>query len=114
MSVDIQWEILTGGTDGPELAETIRAFIHDRFQKVALPRFIRSVNVHSFDFGDIPPDVEVKDICDPLPDFYEEEDDNDGASNISDDRAQDEEAASSQGLTPATGDRNLESRASEQ
>src|ERR1700712_921673 len=100
MSVDIQWEILTGGTEGSELAETIRAFIHDRFQKVALPRFIRSVNVHSFEFGDAPPDIEVKNICDPLPDFYEEEDD--GASNISDDRAQDEEAASPQGLTLAT------------
>src|ERR1700712_5196208 len=104
MSVDIQWEILTGGTEGSELAETIRAFIHDRFQKVALPRFIRSVNVHSFDFGDAPPDIEVKDICDPLPDFYEDEDDS--ASNVSDDRAQNEELASTPGLSLASGDRN--------
>jgi distribution and morphology protein 12 len=54
-----------------------------------LPRFIRSVKVHSFDFGDVPPVIEVKDICDPHPDFYEEEDeDDDSTTNESDDAAQ--------------------------
>lgn len=75
MSIDINWETLTGGHDGEALAESIRAFIHDRFQTVTLPRMIRSVKVHSFDFGTIPPTVELKDICDPLPDFYEGDDD---------------------------------------
>jgi distribution and morphology protein 12 len=73
MSVDIQWNTLTGGSDGKILAEKVRNFIHERFQQVPLPRFIRSVKVHSFEFGDIPPVIEVKDICDPHPDFYEEE-----------------------------------------
>lgn len=75
MSIDINWETLTGGSDGSSRAEAIRAFIHDRFQQVTLPRFIRSVHVHSFDFGSVPPDIEIKDICDPLPDFYEEDED---------------------------------------
>ena len=75
MSIDINWETLTGGADGSARAETIRAFIHDRFQQVTLPRFIRSVHVHSFDFGSVPPEIEIKDICDPLPDFYEEDED---------------------------------------
>ncbi|KAF9731088.1 Mitochondrial distribution and morphology protein 12 [Paraphaeosphaeria minitans] len=75
MSIDINWEKLTGGSDGSSRAESIRAFIHDRFQQVTLPRFIRSVQVHSFDFGSIPPEIEIKDICDPLPDFYEEDED---------------------------------------
>jgi mitochondrial distribution and morphology protein 12 len=75
MSIDISWEALTGGTDGGARAEAIRAFIHDRFQQVTLPRFIRSVHVHSFDFGSVPPEIEIKDICDPLPDFYEEDED---------------------------------------
>ena len=75
MSIDINWERLTGGPDGSSRAETIRAFIHDRFQQVTLPRFIRSVHVHSFDFGSVPPEIEIKDICDPLPDFYEEDED---------------------------------------
>ncbi|KAH7138546.1 hypothetical protein B0J11DRAFT_546286 [Dendryphion nanum] len=75
MSIDINWDTLTAGADGIARAETIRAFIHDKFQQVTLPRFIRSVKVHSFDFGSVPPDIEIKDICDPLPDFYEEDED---------------------------------------
>jgi distribution and morphology protein 12 len=75
MSIDINWETLTGGPEGSARAEAIRVFIHDRFQQVTLPRFIRSVHVHSFDFGSIPPQIEIKDICDPLPDFYEEDED---------------------------------------
>jgi len=75
MSIDINWDTLTGGSDGIARAETIRAFIHDRFQQVTLPRFIRSVHVHSFDFGSASPEIEIKDICDPLPDFYEEDED---------------------------------------
>jgi hypothetical protein len=71
MSIDINWDTLTGGADGTARAETIRAFIHDKFQQVTLPRFIRSVHVHSFDFGSASPEIEIKDICDPLPDFYE-------------------------------------------
>ncbi|KAF4550575.1 MMM1-like protein [Elsinoe fawcettii] len=78
MSINIDWETLTGGSDGAALAENIRAFVHDRFQKVALPRMIRSVQVHSFEFGSIPPTIEVKDVCDPLPDFYEDDEDDTG------------------------------------
>ncbi|KAF1946821.1 hypothetical protein EJ02DRAFT_197640 [Clathrospora elynae] len=75
MSIDINWDTITGGAEGSARAESIRAFIHDRFQQVTLPRFIRSVHVHSFDFGSVPPEIEIKDICDPLPDFYEEDED---------------------------------------
>ncbi|KAI0882263.1 uncharacterized protein GGS22DRAFT_49746 [Annulohypoxylon maeteangense] len=72
MSIDLNWETLTGGPDGAALAERIRDFIHVKFQSVPLPRFIKSVTVHDFAFGTIPPSVVLKDICDPLPDFYEE------------------------------------------
>ncbi|KAK1245721.1 hypothetical protein MKX07_004790 [Trichoderma sp. CBMAI-0711] len=77
MSIDLNWETLTTGPDGEALAESIRTFIHTKFQTVQLPRFIRSVNVHGFDFGTIPPELELKDITDPLPDFYEQDDDDD-------------------------------------
>ncbi|KAG6115447.1 hypothetical protein E4U13_002738 [Claviceps humidiphila] len=73
MSIDLNWETLTSGPDGDALAERIRSFIHDKFQTVPLPRFIRSVNVHGFDFGSTPPELDLKDITDPLPDFYDEE-----------------------------------------
>ena len=75
MSIDIDWETLTTGPEGQELAESIRDFVHDKFQQVELPRFIRSVQVHSFDFGDESPVVELKDICDPLSEFYENDED---------------------------------------
>lgn len=78
MSIDIDWKNLTTGPDGLALAETIRGFIHDKFQQVELPRFIRSVQVHSIEFGKEAPSVELKDVCDPLPDFYED-DDEDGS-----------------------------------
>ncbi|TQS34990.1 hypothetical protein Golomagni_04605 [Golovinomyces magnicellulatus] len=72
MSIDINWTTLTAGPDGIALADKIREFVHDKFQTAPLPRFIQSVKVQDFDFGSIAPEVEIMDICDPLPDFYEE------------------------------------------
>ncbi|KAI0203456.1 hypothetical protein F4808DRAFT_457733 [Astrocystis sublimbata] len=77
MSIDLNWDTLTSGPDGAALAESIRDFIHVKFQAVPLPRFIKSVTVHEFDFGKIPPSIVLKDICDPLPDFYEGDYDSD-------------------------------------
>ena len=75
MSIDIGWDTITSGPDGLALGEKIRAFVHDKFQQIPLPRFISAVHVHSFDLGTVCPDIEIKDICDPLPDFYEDEED---------------------------------------
>lgn len=99
MSIDINWETLTQGADGDALAESIRSFIDDRFQKITLPRMIRSVKVHSFDFGDISPQIELKDVCDPLPDFYDGEEEGSGDD---DDREDDS-------LRPANGGANQHS-----
>lgn len=73
MSIDLNWETLTTGPDGDALALRIRDFIHDKFQTIKLPRFLKSVTVHAFEFGSVPPELELKDITDPLPDFYEAE-----------------------------------------
>lgn len=90
MSIDLNWETLTSGPDGDALAERIRSFIHDKFQTVPLPRFIKSVTVHSFDFGTIPPSLDLKDITHPLPDFYEAElDDDEESDDGADERATD-------------------------
>ena len=78
MSIDINWESLTAGPEGKELQKTIHQFIDSRFQQIVLPRFIRSVQVHSFELGSVAPEAELKDICDPLPDFYEDPDGSDG------------------------------------
>ncbi|KAL4975675.1 mitochondrial distribution and morphology protein 12 [Aspergillus desertorum] len=83
MSIEVNWGTATSGPDGAALAERIRSFIHDKFQQVPLPRFIRSVQVHSFDFGAVAPDLEIKDFCEPFADFYEDDEDDDLASEIS-------------------------------
>ncbi|RMX76122.1 hypothetical protein D0869_11004, partial [Hortaea werneckii] len=80
MSVNIDWQTLTEGPDGEALAETIRAFVHERFQQISLPKLIRSVKCHSFDFGTIAPNVVLKDICNPLPDFYEDDTESEGSA----------------------------------
>lgn len=87
MSIDIDWEGLTTGPEGRELAESIRDFIHDKFQQVQLPGFIRSVHVHSFDFGKECPVVELKDIGDPLAEFYESDTDSEEDGDESNDGA---------------------------
>lgn len=85
MSIDIDWETLTTGPEGLALAESIRDFIHDKFQQVQLPGFIRSVHVHSFDFGKECPVVELKDISDPLAEFYENDEDSQGSEDDTND-----------------------------
>lgn len=84
MSVDIQWDTFTSGADGEVLAEKIRSFVHDKFQQIELPRFISSVNVHSFDFGKDCPEIVIKDVCDPLPEFYEDNDEEDEEGDVVD------------------------------
>ncbi|KAM4058699.1 hypothetical protein HRG_006349 [Hirsutella rhossiliensis] len=101
MSIDLNWETLTSGPDGDALAERIRTFIHDKFQTVPLPRFIRSVNVHGFDFGSIPPELDLKDITDPLPDFYEQDLDDDDDDDEDDDESDDEYAAAASAVAAA-------------
>ncbi len=88
MSINIDWETLTTGPEGQELAHSIRDFVHDKFQEVELPRFIRSVQIHSFDFGKECPVVELKDICDPLPEFYENDEEEEDEEEEEDDSGQ--------------------------
>ena len=85
MSIDIDWETLTTGPEGLALAHSIKDFIHEKFQQVELPRFIRSVHVHSFDFGKECPVAELKDICDPLPEFYAHDDEDESEDDDADD-----------------------------
>jgi distribution and morphology protein 12 len=90
MSIIIDWSALTEGPDGIALAETIRAFLDDKIQQIKFPKdLIRSISVNAFSFGAIPPELEIKDICDPLPDFYEDEEDSDKDDNSGHDEGQD-------------------------
>lgn len=83
MSAVVDWSALTEGPDGIALAETIRAFLDDKIQQIKFPKnLLRAARVSSFDLGTVPPEVVLKDICDPLPDFYED-DESDGDEHYS-------------------------------
>lgn len=105
MSVDIDWPRLTTGREGVELAASIRDFIHDKFQQVELPRFIRSVQVHSFDFGDESPSVEIKDFGDPWAEFYEDEESSSEGGDEEDQGAEAMQQAGSRGAGEGQQDR---------
>ncbi|KAK6520182.1 Mitochondrial distribution and morphology protein 12 [Arthrobotrys conoides] len=72
MAVDINWPALTTGPDGKEYADALCGFFHDKFQQIPFPKFLRSVSVVSFDLGTVPPEIEIQDITDPYPEFYED------------------------------------------
>ncbi|KAI8827172.1 uncharacterized protein EV422DRAFT_582818 [Fimicolochytrium jonesii] len=74
MSFLIDWSLLTNG-DGTE-ADNLLAFLNTRFQQIDRPPFLGPLAVTDFDFGDVPPEIKITDICDPSPEFYlpEEED----------------------------------------
>ena len=80
MSIDLDWAALTTGPDGAALALQIRDFVHAKFQAVPLPRFVKSVVVHDFCFGAVAPRLELRDVTDPLPDFYDDSDSDDEAA----------------------------------
>ncbi|KAL5614946.1 hypothetical protein BROUX41_005014 [Berkeleyomyces rouxiae] len=108
MSIDLNWETITGGPEGDALALRIRDFIHDKFQTVPLPRFLKSVKVHSFAFGDIAPELELKDITDPLPDFYEDNADDSESEEDEQDPVSDSEHEGRR--RPTIGGRDAEER----
>lgn len=71
MSIEIDWDKLL--ENGAELSEKIRIFLDNQFQALDLPPYIASVSVTSFDLGTNAPDIVIKDICDPFPEFYNDE-----------------------------------------
>ena len=44
MSVDLHWEALTSGPDGEGIAETVRAFLHEKFQQVTVSRVMTDLS----------------------------------------------------------------------
>jgi hypothetical protein len=67
MSVDLDWSKLDEA-----LAEKVRDFLNERFRNVSLPSMLKSIEIVSFEFGSIPPTIEIQHITDPYPEFYEE------------------------------------------
>lgn len=80
MSLDINWSSLDRS-----IANTIKTILNDRFAEAELPSILRNIEILAFDIGSVPPEITLRDIADPFPEFYEdesecleEEDDDDG------------------------------------
>ena len=73
MSVDLDWDNLTS-----ELANTLVEILNRQLGSVTRPSFIGPVEVVSFEFGNVPPDVELIDIRNIHPDFLEDDEEQDG------------------------------------
>lgn len=78
MSLDLDWDQL----DGP-LAASIVSMLNRTLEHVERPSFIGPVQILSFDFGSVPPDVELVDMRDVYRDFLEDdpESDDDGGDH---------------------------------
>ncbi|KAI8898331.1 hypothetical protein BC833DRAFT_590191 [Globomyces pollinis-pini] len=66
MSFDINWELLKDGIE----ANQLQKYLNSRFESIKRPNFLGPVEVIHFDFGDIPPEITILNITDPLDDFY--------------------------------------------
>ena len=56
----------------------MKAFLNRRFNEIPRPSFLQSIQVTSFNFGSIAPEIEIIDITDPYADYYENYADEDG------------------------------------
>ncbi|KAI7889151.1 uncharacterized protein EV154DRAFT_515560 [Mucor mucedo] len=68
MSLDIDWSKLDD-----TLAGHVQQFLNKHFQAITKPSFIGDIEVTSFNWGNETPQVEIINITDPFPEFYEEE-----------------------------------------
>ncbi|KAI8062481.1 hypothetical protein BC940DRAFT_118977 [Gongronella butleri] len=72
MSFDIEW-----GKLDDELAGHVQQFLNRHFQTINKPSYIGDIHVTSFGWGTTAPSVEIIDITDPFPEFYEPDDEQD-------------------------------------
>lgn len=93
MSINIDWDKILEDEVG--LSEKIREFLDTQFSKLQLPEYIQSLSVTKFKLGTVAPEITLKNITDPFPEFYEE---NEG-SNSSDDEEEYESPSDSLAYT---------------
>jgi len=60
MSVGLDWSKLDTA-----IADKVRDMLNERFQTLSLPSMLKSIHILSFEFGSIPPTIEIQHITDP-------------------------------------------------
>ncbi|CAO0800855.1 unnamed protein product [Mucor circinelloides] len=76
MSLDIDWQKLDS-----ELAGHVQQFLNKHFQAITKPSFIGDIQVKDFQWGSEAPQIEITNITEPFPEFYEQEDVNEPDAN---------------------------------
>jgi distribution and morphology protein 12 len=66
MSFHINWDLLKSGME----AEQLKQHLNGRFTAIERPSFLGPIEIKSFNFGTVPPEITVENITDPLEDFY--------------------------------------------
>ncbi|KAJ3261562.1 Mitochondrial distribution and morphology protein 12 [Boothiomyces macroporosus] len=66
MSFDINWSLLQDGIEANQLKD----YLNEKFASIDRPNFLGPISVSKFDFGSIPPQISVTNICEPLDEFY--------------------------------------------
>ncbi|KAK9238634.1 hypothetical protein V1525DRAFT_400595 [Lipomyces kononenkoae] len=74
MSIDVDWSRISP-EDNARISETVRDFLDRQFKKLHLPSYIASVDVLAFDIGTVAPEIDIRHIGDPYPEFYEDDED---------------------------------------
>ncbi|CDR41237.1 CYFA0S06e04588g1_1 [Cyberlindnera fabianii] len=67
MSIDINWQDFGNDTS---LSESIRSFLDEQFSSLPLPDFLRDLHVANVCLGTIAPEVTIRHIGAPFPEFY--------------------------------------------
>ncbi|ORX44736.1 hypothetical protein BCR36DRAFT_359524 [Piromyces finnis] len=68
MSFEIFWDKLD-----VDIALSFQNYLNDYFKKIKRPDFLGEVVFSDADFGQIPPEITIIDICDPMSEFYDEQ-----------------------------------------
>ncbi|KAJ3220510.1 Mitochondrial distribution and morphology protein 12 [Clydaea vesicula] len=65
MSFDINWNLLDD-----KIADSLKEFLNNHLKDLETPEFLGPIRVSTFEFGSEPPSVIIKDITEPLTEFY--------------------------------------------
>lgn len=83
MSFDIDWTKIESDTG---LNESIKCHLNSYLQSIELPDYVSNLRILDFSIGKVPPNIILREISDPLDDFYqalnEDIEDVDGAKPV--------------------------------
>lgn len=70
MSIDIKWENLA---DDTQIVDSVVDALNSQLESVQLPDYLQNVRATRFSLGHIPPNITIRHIGDPFPEFSSDE-----------------------------------------